>query len=129
MPTGKHTTKYLKILPSARNSSRDEGRSRKNLKNQPLIVGSAAPIKAKVLEFRPTGPHGEDPDEGYHIKVGDKIILEIRLTVESVNSHPDRTFVLGRADEDGSMVAFDEEAAHAIFWNMDDRSGPPSSSR
>ncbi len=121
MPSSKHTVKPLKLLPSSQNSARDYRESGEANEGEPLMVGSAGStdMHKNVLHFRPTGPHGENPDEGYHVKVGDKIVVEIRLTVESVGYHPDRTFVLGRAEEDGSMVTFDEEAVRGIFWNWD----------
>jgi hypothetical protein len=77
---------------------------------------SPAGQRKDVFESLPTGPHGEDPDEGYRVEVGDEIAVEIRLKVESIGRHPDRTFIVGRA-EDGSTVAFDEEGVRAIFWN------------
>ncbi len=115
MPGSKHTPKPRRLFSTAARAKEVVGKTSRN--TAPASLSWASRPK-KLLQFRPTGPHGEDPDEGYHVQVGDKITVEIRLTVESVGYHPDRTFVLGRA-EDGSVVAFDEDAVRGIFWNWD----------
>lgn len=76
--------------------------------------------RSRVLQFQPSGPPpGGGPDGGgYRIKVGDQITVEIRLTVTDITHHPDRAFVIGKA-EDGSMVTFDADAPRGIFWNWD----------